>query len=265
VRKLKSLAAVDCLQPGASFKLDLDLFITEDDVYKLCKLRSDMPDYTRAESKAFLKAVPDPASILFFYVLPESHRSKSRNTFELEAKSNRRVSTNSISNLKNSGNTSLRFDSTMHTLKPQSPCVKQEARNNGRSSRQIDNITSNSKISSQIRSTIMKASDGNCAKKRVSVDHAGIKGLATSLDPHKARAGVNLYQTKSRMRTLSSAEQAGVRHSEKDDKNAKRPHDRENEQTGERPHNRAQDGLEPHKNQTAVFVALDRQAHDACG
>lgn len=204
MRKLKALAAVECLQPGSVFRIELDMFITEDDVYRLCKMRSDMPDYAKIDSKSFLKAVPDPTSILFFYVLPEAHRSKSRNTFELDVKTNRRVSTNSIGNLKTSINTSLRFDSTMHTLKPQSPCVKNDTRNNGRSTRQIDNITSNSKINSHIRSTIMKGNDNNATKKRVSVEISNIKGIATSLDPYKARAGVNLYQTKSRMRELNS-------------------------------------------------------------
>lgn len=206
--KLKRLATIDCIAPGTVFRLELDLFITEDDVYRLCKMRIDMPDYSKTDSKAFLKCVPDPTSVLFFYVLPDfGAKQKPRMTFELEARNTRRVSTNSISNLKQSG-TSLRFDSTMHTLKPQSPCTKGEARNTSKSMRHIDNITSNSKISSQIRSTIMKMSDAstNNIKKRISVDKAAVKGLAASVDPFKTRAGINLYQTKSRMRKLKSDE-----------------------------------------------------------
>lgn len=180
-------------------------------MYRLCKLRSDMPDYSRSDSKAFLKQVPDPTSILFFYVLPEPQiKSKPRMTFELEVRNNnRRVSANSINNLKQSINTSLRFDSTMHTLKPQSPCVKHEIQNNCRTTRNIDNITSNSKMNSQIRSTIMKISDSNCVRKRSSVDNSAIKGLASSLDPYRSKASVNLYQTKSRIRKLTSVQQNG--------------------------------------------------------
>ena len=194
---------MDCLPPGTVFRIELDMLITEDDVYRLCKMRSDMPEYSKLESRTFLKAVPDPTSTLFFYVLPDQSRSKSRNNLELDSKNIRRISTASIGNMKTSGSSSLRFDSTANTLKPQSPTPKPRTNNIGWSPRKVDNITSNIKLSSQIRSTILKANEA-VAKKRVSVDRPAIKGLATSLDPYKVRPGVNLYQTKSKMRELSS-------------------------------------------------------------
>lgn len=205
MRKLRSLRSIDNLAANSFFKLELDIFITEDDVFSLSKTRSEMPDYSLGESRAFLKAVPDPTSALFFFVVPvSSSKLKPRRTIESDSRSQIRNSNALINSAKQTSiSMSLRFDSTMHTLKPQSPPPKKSSRNIKKVANP-DHNTSNSKMQAQMRSTISKINDTSASKQRFSFEKVTVKGLASSLDPDRNKQGFNLYQNKSRICRLIS-------------------------------------------------------------
>lgn len=177
------------------FRLDLDLFITEDDVVKLCELRSDMPDYSKFDSNSFLKSVPDPTSVLLFYVHPENNGIiKPRKTIEFEVRSHYRGFNNSTPNIRpGSVNKSLRCDSTIHTIKPPSPPIKQNSRR-WKNTKNPENITSNRKIQTPLTSTIVRVAESGCIKKHLSVE------------PYKKKQGTNIYLDKSRICEFSSVD-----------------------------------------------------------
>ena len=202
---MKSLDTAEHLPPNTLFKIDLDLFITEDSIARICKLRTNINEIVKVESKSFLKTMPDPTSMLLFYVLPaDDRKNKPRRTFELDLRKQQRTSNSSTSHTKKGSiNSTLRFDSTMHTIKQQSPPTKPGPRNS-KILRKPGNSTSNGKLQSQMRSTIMKMADNGDLKYRPSLDGNNVKGLATSQDPYKHKQGLNLYQVKSKLCELIS-------------------------------------------------------------